>query len=929
MSDPNKMTERTLEILGTHVPNLAREFSHAQYFPEHLAMVMFSEPGSLGFNILEKMTVSATSVTKTLRQVLMSYPRQSPAPTDPSPSGSFREVLQKAAKLKSKSGDSYLGEHHLLLALSETPALSKALKKNGIQKLALRDAIQTLCKGKSVNSRTGDQHFEALSKYGINLCERAAQGELDPVIGRDEEIRRVIQILARRTKNNPVLIGQPGVGKTAIVEGLAQRIVANDIPQNLHCELWSLDMGALVAGAKYQGEFEERLKSVLQEVVGKEQGSSGKDVILFIDEMHLLMGAGKSNGAMDAANLLKPLLARGKLRCIGATTLDEYRQHVEKDAAFERRFQQVFVGEPSIPSTVSILRGLKERYETHHGVRITDAALVSAAKLSSRYILQRFLPDKAIDLVDEACASVRVQLDSRPEEIDKLERSKLQLEIELAALKREKDNASQKRKEEVKRQLAHVQESLLPLKAKWEQERGRVDAIKRLKEKLDRLRKKASDAKRNGDIATASDLQYYAIPDTESRLKALSQEIDQEREAARALGDAEGSKSLLTECVDEDQIAEVVSRWTSIPVSKLNQSQKDRLLKLGERLSRRVVGQPAVKSVAAAVLRSRAGLARPNQPTGSFMFLGPTGVGKTELAKALAGELFDSEKHMVRIDMSEYMEKHSISRLIGAPPGYVGHDAGGQLTEAVRRRPYSVILFDEVEKAHPDVLNVLLQVLDDGRLTDSLGRTVDFCNTVVILTSNIGARHLLQEQASTSKRRKVSSSGEKISLSQGEERAMEEVQKHFRPEFLNRLSDICIFKPLKTEQLKTICNIHISAIAKRIASSGILLDVKPPVLDFIVKEAYDPELGARPLQRFIEHALITPISEMILSGSACNGTTLTIDVRGNQLLFTPSEMQPIEAKIKTNRARKTPAHGNFPDKRRKGRPLARRDSWEA
>ena len=931
--DPQTFTERTMDVLGKRVPNVASEFKHAQYFPEHLAYALFTERGTLGYNILEKVGADLDDIKRGLRQSLMKYPAQSPAPIDASASGDFRQVLQKAQQVQKQSKDAFLGEHHLLLALSDNKKVMNLMESKGVKKSEMKKAIEDVCKGKTVNSRTGDQHFEALSKYGINVCERAAKGELDPVIGRDEEIRRVIQILARRTKNNPVLIGQPGVGKTAIVEGLAQRIVANDVPETLNCELWSLDMGALVAGAKYQGEFEERLKAVLNEVSGEGDGNGAKkDVILFIDEMHLLMGAGKSNGAMDAANLLKPLLARGKLRCIGATTLDEYRQHVEKDAAFERRFQQVHVGEPSIPATVSILRGLKERYEAHHGVRIKDAALVAAAQLANRYILQRFLPDKAIDLVDEACANVRVQLDSRPEAIDKLERSKLQLEIELAALEREKDKASEKRRKEVKKELANLQGSLLPLVAQWGQEKGRVNDIKELKEKLDRLKTKAVDAQRRGDIATASDLQYYAIPDTESRLEKLSKQIDEERRLAEDTEEATGTTSMLTERVGVDQIAEVVSRWTGIPVTKLSQTQKERLLALGERLKKRVVGQqPAVDSVAAAVLRSRAGLARSNQPTGSFMFLGPTGVGKTELGKALAFELFDDEKHLVRIDMSEYMEKHSTSRLIGAPPGYVGHDEGGQLTEAVRRRPYSVVLFDEVEKAHPEVLNLLLQVLDDGRLTDSQGRTVDFCNTVIILTSNIGAHHLLSEDACTSvsKRRKVK--GAKVETSPAEEKVMSDVRKHFRPEFLNRLSDICVFRSLQRPQLKKICFNHLQSIVNRVAETGVKLKADDEVLDFILDEAYDPELGARPLQRFIEHSIVTPISEMLIAGTADSGTTVRIQVDEKEgcLQFKPAdEGSGNHAKrvLSTSRQYKAPT-SNLGKKG--GRLLARRDSWEA
>jgi len=802
-------------------------------------------------------------------------------------------------------GDTFMGENHLLVALTkENRIMNELCKNNLLNKADFVAAIQSVCSKRQVNSSSADQQFEALSKYGINVCDRAMSGELDPCIGRDEEIRRVLQILSRRTKNNPVLIGEPGVGKTAIVEGLAQRIVAGDVPENLDCELFSLDMGALIAGAKHQGEFEERLKAVLKEVTDE---TRQKKVILFIDEMHLLMGTGRTSGAMDAANLLKPMLARGKLRCIGATTNDEYRQYVEKDSAFERRFQQVHVKEPTVPSTISILRGLKNKYEMHHGVQISDSALVAAAQLSKRYILQRYLPDKAIDLVDEACANVRVQLDSRPEQIDVLERQKLQLEIELSALKREKDGASKKRKQNVKKELQNIEEQLRPLNIQWAYQRSRVDELKALKEKLERLHKKALDARRKGDIAAASDLEYYAIPDTKKRLQELSKKLDDEKKSVSS----NENRPMLSERVDVEKIAEVVSRWTGIPVQKLNQTQRSRLLALHTKLSHRVVGQPkAVQSVADAILRSRAGLSRPNQPTGSFLFLGPTGVGKTELAKALAGELFDDENCMVRIDMSEYMEKHSISRLIGSPPGYVGHDEGGQLTEAVRRRPYSVVLFDEVEKAHPEVLNLLLQVLDDGRLTDSQGKTVDFSSTVIVMTSNIGAKYLLQDAEKNdyaiaedegfdekkmqvdedfdriyTKRRKV-----KNETLNAVDKAMIAVKKYFRPEFLNRLNDICVFNPLKKRQLRQICSNQMNHIANRLGKHGISLEVKNDALDYMIDEAYDPEYGARPLQRYVEDALITPISKMIISGTAVNGNVISVSYNKHidKLVFSSS-----------------------------------------
>jgi len=919
-----KYTERAYEIFE-EVDAVCKQFKNAQYFDTHLAYVLLTSDKSLGANILRKLNLEVEQIKSTVRRQIMKHPVQDPPPLSTSPSGSFLKIVNAAeAEMKSKS-DTYLGENHLLLALIKKSDIVNKLSSNGnLNKNEFINAVQTVCSRQTVNSSSADQQFEALNKYGINVCERALRGELDPVIGRDEEIRRMLQILSRRTKNNPVLIGEPGVGKTAIVEGLAQRIVAGDVPENLNCELFSLDMGALIAGAKHQGEFEERLKAVLKEAT---EDSRQKQVILFIDEMHLLMGTGRTSGAMDAANLLKPMLARGKLRCIGATTLDEYRKYVEKDSAFERRFQQVHVKEPSVPSTISILRGLKSKYEMHHGVQISDNALVAAAQLSKRYILQRFLPDKAIDLVDEACANVRVQLDSRPEQIDVLERQKMQLEIELSALKREKDSASKHRKSRVKKELQNIEESLRPLLAKWEHERSRVNELKALQEKLERLKTKAMDARRKSDIATASDLEYYAIPDTKKRLKDLSKKLDEEKKLSRHDGST-NTAPMLTERVDVENIAEVVSRWTGVPVTKLNQTQKTRLLALRKKIMKRVVGQnKAVESVSNAILRSRAGLARPNQPTGSFLFLGPTGVGKTELAKALAVELFDDERCMVRIDMSEYMEKHSVARLIGSPPGYVGHEEGGQLTEAVRRRPYNVVLFDEVEKAHPDVLNLLLQVLDDGRLTDSHGKTVDFCNTVIVMTSNIGAKYLLEQKdnedencgPSTVKRRKM-----KGNNMTNVDKAMAALKQYFRPEFLNRLSDICVFKPLRQSQLEQICSNQISSISQRLDTHGISLDVSQEALSFMVSEAYEPEYGARPLQRYVEDSLITPISTMMISGEASRGDTIVVSYDS------VDESMKFErrAKMFSPKTKKKMKHKSIREDRNSENSLRRMDSWE-
>lgn len=869
--DLNRFTEKAREALAGS-QTLAARLNHQSIDIEHVLLNLLDQPKGLAAAILNKAGVPADTLTIRLQRELEKLPRVS-SPTGATEnqyaSGRFTKLIADAEDEAKKLKDEYVSVEHLLLAMTgDRGTTGNLLRESGLTRERLLSALKDVRGSQRVTTQNPEETYQALEKYGRDLTQYATRGKLDPVIGRDEEIRRVIQVLSRRTKNNPVLIGEPGVGKTAIVEGLAQRIVRGDVPEGLKDKkVVALDMGALIAGAKYRGEFEERLKAVLQEVT-----ESDGQIILFIDEMHTIVGAGKADGAMDAGNLLKPVLARGELHCIGATTLDEYRQHIEKDAALERRFQPVFVDQPSVEDTISILRGLKEKYEVHHGVRIKDNALVAAAVLSNRYITDRFLPDKAIDLVDESAAKLRTEIDSMPAELDEISRRVMQLEIEREALRKETDTASKDRLAKLEKELADLKEESSALKAQWQAEKGSVQKVRELREQIEEVKQEIERAERNHDLGRAAEFKYGKLPELQKQLLVLEQTAD-----------ATEGQRMLKEEVSESDIAAVVSRWTGVPVTRLLEGEREKLLHLDEELHQRVIGQEeAVTAVAEAVIRARSGLKDPNRPIGSFIFLGPTGVGKTELARALAEFLFDDDKAMVRIDMSEYGEKHAVARLLGAPPGYVGYEEGGQLTEAVRRRPYSVILFDEIEKAHPDVFNVLLQVLDDGRLTDGQGRTVDFRNTIVIMTSNIGSQKILQFRETHI--------GEVYDRMKDE--VLNELRRAFRPEFLNRVDEIIVFHALRESDLMKIVGIQLGHLRARLAERKITLELTDAAKQHVVQVGYDPNYGARPLKRTLQKEIETHLARLLLKGDVRDGMRVEVDYdsAADTLTFRPEEI---------------------------------------
>ena len=863
--DISRFTQKSQEAISA-AQNIALRLGHQQVDVEHLFKALLEQDQGLASRLLQQAGYDSQSLSTALERQLEKMPRVSGPGTQPGQifvTQRLNKLLINAQDLAKNMQDEYVSIEHIILCILDEPpstGTGRVIAEFKVDKDRVLSALTEVRGHQRVTSSSPEETYEALKKYGRDLVEEAKEGKLDPVIGRDSEIRRCIRILSRRTKNNPVLIGEAGVGKTAIAEGLAQRILNRDVPEGLKDKtIFALDMGALIAGAKYRGEFEERLKAVLKEV----QQSEGR-ILLFIDEIHTIVGAGKAEGAMDAGNLLKPMLARGELHCVGATTIDEYRKNIEKDPALERRFQPVIVDEPSVEDTISILRGLRERFEVHHGVRISDASLVSAATLSHRYISDRFLPDKAIDLIDEAAAKIRSEIDSLPTELDEINRKIMQLEIEQEALKREKDEASRERLDKLKKELADLKEEQTGLKSRWELEKESINSLRNIKEEIERTKHEIENAERAYDLNKAAELRY-------GKLNQLERELE-EKEAVLS---GEGGDTLLREEVGPDDVAEIVSKWTGIPVTRLMEGEREKLLKLGEILHERVIGQDkAVDAVSDAVLRARSGLKDPQRPIGSFLFLGPTGVGKTELSKTLTLNLFDTVDNMIRLDMSEYMEKHTVARMIGAPPGYVGYDEGGQLTEAVRRKPYSVILFDEVEKAHADVFNVLLQIMDDGRLTDSHGRTIDFKNTVIIMTSNLGSQYLLEG---------ITPEGHLKEEVQGQ--VMNTVKAHFRPEFLNRLDEIVLFKPLLVEEIKQIIELLLQQIRYRLEERKIAVQLSEQARDFIAREAYDPVYGARPLRRYLQQHVETPLAKEIIAGRLLEGQEVIIDVENNQLII--------------------------------------------